>query len=84
MAEEFMRTLSIKLPDALDADLGKLAKQRGVSKSALVQEALKAYLADKDGHKRESCLELAKDLWGSLVGPGDLSYNKRHLEGYGR
>lgn len=33
------RTLSMKVPDALDRRLSKLAKRRGVSKSALVRDA---------------------------------------------
>jgi hypothetical protein len=79
-----MRTLSIKLPNALDSLLSKLAKGRGMSKSAVVQEALEAYLAGPNGHQGESCLDLARDVWGSLEGPGDLSYNQKYLEGYGR
>jgi predicted DNA-binding protein len=81
--EEIMRTVSVKLPDQLEANLSKLAKRRGLSKSALVQEALEAYLAGMNGQE-QSCLNVAKDLWGSLQGPGDLSSNKKYLEGYGR
>jgi predicted DNA-binding protein len=79
-----MKTVSLKLPEALDADLTKVARRRGLTKSAVVQEALQAYLAGIDRHQAESCLDLARDLWGSVEGPGDLSHNKKYMEGYGR
>ena len=31
-----------------------------------------------------SCLDLAKDLIGSVEGPSDLSFNKKYLKGYGQ
>lgn len=77
-----MKTVSVTLPEALDAHLTRMAQHRGLTKSAVVQEALQAYLAGSDGHQAESCLELARDLWGSVEGPGDLSHNKKYMEGY--
>ena len=82
--EEFMRTVSIRLPDALEANLSKLARRKGLSKSAVVQEALTAYMAGTNGPQARSWLDLARSLWGSLEGPSDLSCNKKYLEGYGQ
>jgi Arc/MetJ-type ribon-helix-helix transcriptional regulator len=79
-----MKNVSIKLPEALDANLNEAVRRRGLSKSEIVREALQAYLAGKNGHQAESCLDLARDLWGSLEGPADLSHNRKHLEGYGQ
>ncbi len=80
-----MKTLSLKLPDALNAKLRAAAKRTGTNMSAMVREALEIYLDDKRKAPKSSCLELARDLVGSLDGgPGDLSYNPKHMEGYGR
>lgn len=80
-----MRTLSLKLPDAIDAKLTAVAKQRRMAKSALAREVLETYLAAGDGPQTLSCLDLAPDLAGCVEsGVGDLSYNKKHLEGFGR
>lgn len=79
-----MKTLSLKLPETLDAELTAVAAQRGESKSTLVRRALENYLSR--GHKasRTSFLVHAKDLIGSLQGPPDLSVNKDYLRGYGK
>jgi hypothetical protein len=79
-----MKTVSLKLSDALHARLTKLAKQRGAPKSAVLRDALDVYLATDGRSDGLSCLDLAGDLVGSIAGPSDLSTNKRHLRGYGR
>ena len=79
-----MRTLSVKLPNALDAKLAAMAEQQRTSKSAVVRLALEALL-DRNGRPRaRSALALAKDLAGCVAGPEDLSVNPRHLVGFGR
>jgi len=40
-----MTTLTLKLPKALDAQLTEAAKRRRASKTAILQEALREYLA---------------------------------------
>lgn len=78
-----MRSLSLKLPRHLDVMLARLAKQRGVSRSTVLREALEAYAAN--GAVRGSALEAAGDLVGSVKGgPRDLSYNKKYLEDLGK
>ena len=79
-----MKKMSLNLPDALDAQLNSLARRKRTSKAALVQEAVEAYLVGTNGTRQLSCYELAPDLWGSVEGPGDLSHNSKHMEGYGQ
>jgi predicted DNA-binding protein len=78
-----MKTISLKLPDDVDARLEARAKAIGTSKSALTREALAKYLDGKRGSE-VSCLDLVRDLVGRAKGPGDLASNKKHLRGYGR
>jgi len=80
-----MRTISVTLPNALDARLTSLARQRKTTKTAIVRAALEQYLARNAEPPPQSVAAIAKDLIGCVSGgPRDLSYNKNHLEGYGR
>lgn len=81
-----MKTLTVKVPDELDAELGGAARQRGQSKSALVREAIAAYVRGGPGESPQaSCFDLARDLAGSFSGPVDLGRNKgKYLAGFGR
>jgi predicted transcriptional regulator len=75
-----MRTVSFKLPPELDDALDDMARSRGVSRSALVREAL-GQLAKG---KRRSVTALAGDLVGSVDGATDLATNRKHMSGYGK
>ena len=79
-----MRSLSLKLPESLLAKLNLAAKRRGESMSALVREAIEAFLDAGPGRGKGSCLDLASDLAGSVKGPRDLSFDKEHMGGYGQ
>ncbi len=80
-----MKTISLKVPETLDAKLRAAARKRSTNKSALVREALEAFFARGNGAPNLSCLDLAPDLAGSVdSGVGDLSYNKKHLEDFGK
>lgn len=83
-----MRTLSMKVPEALDQDLAKLAARRGVSKSALIRDMMSEFVARErsvdDRPPAGSFLALAEDLLGCVDGPEDLSTNEDYLDGYGR
>lgn len=82
-----MKTLSVKIPDALQARLAAACRSRGVSQSSLLREALEAHLSDaqgRNGAKAPSCYDLVADLAGSLEGPSDLSTNPRHMDGFGQ
>ncbi len=78
-----MRTISLKLSDKLHAKLTRVAKHRGQTKSDLVRNALEEFL---NGHRPRvaTVAELAGDLLGSAEGPGDLSTNRKYMEGYGK
>jgi len=79
-----MKTLSLKLPEAVDRQLSAIARQRRSNKSAVVRCALDAYFADKLVSQQGSALELAGDLVGTLEGPEDLASEAAHLQGYGQ
>ena len=79
-----MKTLTVKLPEELDAKLSTAAEQRGESKSSVVREAIASYVGSEGSSSDVSCHDLAKDLAGSFDGPRDLSRNKKYLKGYGR
>ena len=79
-----MKTLTVKVPQELDLKLSAVAAKRRESKSALIRAALDHIVKSSEAISPHSCLDLAKDLIGSVEGPSDLSYNKRHLKGYDR
>lgn len=79
-----MKTLTIKISDALFADIAGAASARNVPKSEVVRERLERKPA---GAKRAT-----GSLWSRMEDlvirsdrlPRDLSSNKAHLKGYGR
>jgi predicted transcriptional regulator len=80
-----MKTLSFKLPAALERRLAAVVKRRGVRKSALVREALSRYLDESSELRHGSFLDLAGELFGCVKGaPADLSSNPRHLANFGK
>ena len=79
-----MKTLSLKLPEILFEQITSIARARGESRSALVRKAI-GYLIAGNHHQQEgSCLDLGRDLAGFVNWPKDLSFNKKHLGGYGQ
>jgi hypothetical protein len=79
-----MKTVSLKLPDALLRKLERAARERRQSKSEVIRSALKQYLNGQLPAGPGSSLEAAADLIGCVEGPGDLSYNPKHMEDFGR
>lgn len=79
-----MKTISLKIPQALDARVSAVARRRRMSKSALIRQALAAFVARPNGRREVSALEAAGDLVGCLEGPGDLSFNPKYMKDYGR
>jgi hypothetical protein len=79
-----MKTLSVKLPDGLDARLTAAARRRKTTKSSLVRKTLQEVLREHGHAKRGSALDLVRDLIGCVAGPADLSVNKAHLKTFGR
>jgi predicted transcriptional regulator len=79
-----MKTLCLKLPEATAARLAAAARKRSQSKSAVVRAILEECLTEGTAAAEGSCLDVAADLAGCVVGPRDLSTQKRHLQGYGQ
>ena len=79
-----MTTVSLKMPDPLAAELAATARRRGMSKSALIREALTAYLGRLGAEQPGSALSRVADLEGLICGPEDLSVNQDYLEEFGR
>jgi len=78
-----VKTRSLKLPPDLDGRLDEYAKTRGQTRSAVVREAVEAYLVRDQAPDARSVLARARDLAGAVGGPPDLSVNPAHLRGYG-
>jgi predicted transcriptional regulator len=79
-----MRTITVKLPRTLGERLGRAVIYRRSTRSAVVREAIEAYLAGQAEASEGSCFDLASDLAGAVKGPSDLSSNRLRLRGYGR
>jgi metal-responsive CopG/Arc/MetJ family transcriptional regulator len=78
-----MKTISLKMPEALSEKLDSTARERDESKSALLRELVQMTVVGKkngDG----SGLDLAKDLAGCVNEDKDLSFNKKRMNGYGK
>lgn len=79
-----VKTISLKLPDVLDNELAVFARRSGLSKSEVARQALSRHLAVPRSRRGRSLLSGVGDLVGCVLGPADLSTNKRRLAGYGR
>ena len=79
-----MKTLSLKLPEAVAIRLAAVARKRSQSKSAVVRAILDERLTEDECAAEGSCLELAADLAGCIAGSRDLSTHQRHIRGYGK
>ncbi len=79
-----MSTVSLKVSDPLAAQLTEAARRKGISKSALIRDALHSYLRADHEVRPGSALSEVADLAGLLSGPEDLSVNKNYLRSFGR
>ena len=80
-----MKTLTVRLPEALVAQIEAESRERRLSKSDVVRERLSQ--AARTGRQRPASLEAIADLIGAATGlPSDLSARKKHYlkAGYGR
>ena len=77
-----MVPVSLKMPAQLAAQVRAAARERGLSKSALIREAIETYLSDH-APPVPSALDMAADLVGAWEGPPDLSTNRKYMEGFG-
>jgi hypothetical protein len=79
-----MRTISLKLPDDLLAQLSREAKARKVTKSSLIREGLVKTLRQQPSGQTPSCYDVAVDLAGSVKGlPKNLAHNPKYMDGFG-
>ena len=79
-----MTPVSLKMPRRLAVEVSEAARRRGVSRSALIREALEAFLTTERQTQPESALSLALDLVGGFPGPEDLSANPEYMRGFGQ
>lgn len=77
-----MKTLTIKVPDELFAEIASAARTRKVPKSEIVRERLLGMPAAAGKASLWSRMEDLVIPTDSL--PADLSSNKAHLKGYGK
>lgn len=79
-----MKTITVRLPEPIAADIEAESRERGISKSDVVRERLER--AKKS--KRSASLEAIADLIGAADDlPSDLSERKKYYlkkMGYGR
>ncbi len=78
-----MVTVSLKMPEPLAAEVAAAAHRRGVSKSALIRQAVRTLLSAEEAGRPKSALDLARDLAGAFEGPEDLATNPKYMEGFG-
>ena len=83
-----MAVISLKLTEALDAQLTEQAQRRRLSKSELVRRALTAFLQSSEQSVEGSAPQSAADLLADLVGccadgPVDLSSNPAYMSDFG-
>ena len=79
-----MKPVSLKMPQHLAREVSEVARRRGVSRSALIREALEAFLRAEKSVPPVSALSRASDLAGAFSGPEDLSANPDYLRGFGQ
>jgi hypothetical protein len=80
-----MTTISIKISEKLVRRLDAKARRIGVGRSVLVRDAIERILSlEDDSVPQESFLALCREFVGCVDGPPDLSYSKRHMEGFGK
>jgi predicted transcriptional regulator len=83
LAAASMKTLSIKVPEALAERIDQAAVAAERSRSEMIREAIEQFLIRRDDPSAGSFAAQAADLAGCLRGPEDLSFEPQHLDGYG-
>ena len=77
-----MVSMSLRMPAHLAARIRAVARDTGVSRSALMREAIERHLSGGPP-STPSAFDLMADLVGTWEGPPDLSTNPKYLEGFG-
>lgn len=76
-----MKTLTVKLPEALAQWLSRRAKALGRPQSELIRDALENA---RRGQANANCHELMADVCGTVHGPRDLSTNPKYFDDFGK
>ena len=80
-----MRTISLKLPDDLLAQLEVESRARRVTKSSLIRESLTRVLYEQASARKASCYDVAADLAGTVKGlPEDLADDPKYMADFGK
>ena len=80
-----MRTISVKLPDDLLAQLEVESRARRVTKSSLIRESLTMVLYVQASARKSSCYDVAADLAGTVKGlPEDLADDPKYMADFGK
>ena len=79
-----MKTLTIKVPDALYAEISTAAQTRKVPKSEIVRERLSRGATGIKSAKGSLWNRMEDLVLSTDSLPTDLSSNKTHLKGYGK
>lgn len=83
-----MKTITVKLPDFLNASLDAAAASRKQTKSAIVRdlllEAMPAHSKPQKKARPSLHERLQKYCGAGPAGVKDLASNPKHLDGYGR
>jgi metal-responsive CopG/Arc/MetJ family transcriptional regulator len=79
-----MERINVRVDERLKEELEAEAKEKGVSPSDIVRQALEEHMQQRT--PRESCLDIARRIGFLGVckdAPHDLSTNPKHMEGFG-
>jgi hypothetical protein len=79
-----MKTLTVKISDALFAEIASAAQMRRVPKSEIVRERLEGNASAPEGGKASLWSQMEDLVIQESSLPTDLSSNKAHLQGYGK
>ena len=80
-----MRTISLKLPDDLLAQLEVESRARRVTKSSLIRESLTRVPYEQASARKASCYDVAADLAGTVKGlPEDLADDPKYMADFGK
>lgn len=82
-----MTTLTIELPEALDAQLSLASERTNMSKQILAKRALQEFLSlqAENVAPARTVADVASHLFGviDIDAPTDISINKNYFEGFG-
>jgi metal-responsive CopG/Arc/MetJ family transcriptional regulator len=80
-----MSTITCKIPETLNAELGLVAETLGVSKSEVVRDAIERKIEQQKQQQGLSAHDVMNSACGVIKqGPSDRSWNPKRMKGFGR